>query len=282
MTDRNDQEKPREKVTDIEIKKDSEVKSEKFEYKDIHNMSAKSVKFYSTNFKYSVINFSYFHQAIFYDCDFTGTYFIDCNFRSAQFIRCKFDYSTFRNTLLPYNQILKNLPDKENMKLALLKNLRVNADQIGEKNLIQKLLIEEVKTEIEHKRKAFMHSESYYQNKYRGWNRVKSFFSYCNLSISKILWNHGYSYIRIFWIILIILLGFIFACMIKNLELAMPLSEVARIFSSISKETISIYLDIPLSKIDYHSLSSVYLVVILRYLSIGLIINVFYMKNIKK
>ncbi|WP_206360226.1 pentapeptide repeat-containing protein, partial [Pseudomonas viridiflava] len=76
-------------------------------------------------------NRCYFRGVIFTSCDFTSSRFIDCNFKGAKFIHCKFNYATFRRTIVESGEIIANLPYEPNVRRDLLRNLRVDARELG-------------------------------------------------------------------------------------------------------------------------------------------------------
>ena len=174
-----------------------------------------------------------------------------------------------------------NLPKYENIRLNLLKNLRVNAEQIGERDILERLIIAEANTLTEHYKKAFTHNESYYKEKYKGFLRIKNFFKYIGMKSKKILWNHGYSYIRILIVSLIFLFLMSILPTIRSIGDSTLLSDITELLLNSIWNSICVYVDVPL-EINILNDVEILILVISRYITIGIFINVFYIKNIKK
>jgi len=252
-----------------------------YEYAHLYNLNAKRIEFNHVNFKYALIDFCYFHEARFRDCDFTGAVIKDSNFRSAIFVRCTFDYCTFSNTILPYDQILANLPAKQGWRKYFLQNLRVNSSQTGEWDVIQKITLDEIKTTLQHLRNIYKHADSYYQDKYNTSARVKAFFQYWPLRLSGFLWNHGFSYTRVGLAVSAVLCLF---SALRTYLLSSPASEMTETFRLLGDSIMQffkLFLDYPGFDACELSFLEVTVTLVLRYVAIGIIVNIFYARNLK-
>ncbi|WP_243295522.1 pentapeptide repeat-containing protein [Geothrix mesophila] len=174
----------------------------------------KSIKFQNCNFHSALFRLCYFHKASFVNCDFTGSIFVDSNLRGATFEQCKFHYSQFKSTQVDLSQIEKNLPEWENCRRELLRNLRKNAESIGEVDDVRRAFALEMESAHEHWRNACKQPSQYYKSHYKGFQG--KFYAWKNrisLLTQKYYWGYGESPLRLMFFTVLILL--IFSLMLR-------------------------------------------------------------------
>jgi hypothetical protein len=147
------------------------VKGSAFSHAQIIDVSGKKQIFEHVDFSYSIFTRGYFHQAEFKGCNFTGTRFVDCNFRNAVFEDCSFGYCDFSGCRIETDEILKNLPDRPNVRRELLQIMRKNALSMGDVAAGRAFVIAELAAKKEHLRRAWKQDEKYYRKKYGGFQK---------------------------------------------------------------------------------------------------------------
>lgn len=154
----------------------------------------KAAVFSNCKFHSALIRLCYFHRAKFIDCDFTGAIIIDSNLRGARFENCIFKYTQFRNTLVELDQVLINLPEWENCRRELLRNLRKNAESVGEIEDSRIAFKAEMESSLEHWRKAWKQPDQYSQSHHPGIKgRLLAMRQRTALTIQKYYWGYGES-----------------------------------------------------------------------------------------
>ncbi|MHB8623881.1 MAG: pentapeptide repeat-containing protein [Sulfuricaulis sp.] len=163
-----------------------------FQHCLFHDTGAKKLLFKNGDFSYCVFERAYFHACTFIDCKFIGARFVDCNFRSASIEGCHFEYAIFKSTLISEKELLKNLPAWPKVRRELLRNLRINAESIGDAEAVKGYVREELAALREDLKKARDGKETYYAQKYNTlgkklsvyWQSVWVWFDWH-------LWGHG-------------------------------------------------------------------------------------------
>ena len=166
----------------------------KEDYKDglFENFGAVKIIFTNCDFSYSYFNRAYFNRVEFINCTFTGAIFNQSSFKNVKFNRCSFEYARFFHTILPDEEILANLPAWTNVRVELLKNLRINAQNTGNVEGVRDYLLEELDASRVHLLKVFQSKESFYKDKYDSIGlRLKAFVKYVFLTVDKYFWGHG-------------------------------------------------------------------------------------------
>lgn len=153
----------------------------------------------SCTFRSTVFMECYFNGVTFTACDFTSAKFIDCNLKDAKFIHCKFNYASFRRTIVDATEVLANLPREPNVRRDLLRNLRVDARELG--NVEDESLY--VRKEIEASDlfyiSAFKGRDDWYRNKYGGIDRLSFLFSWIKSRFSGLIWGNGEKPVRVLY-----------------------------------------------------------------------------------
>jgi len=169
-------------------------------------VAGKEIVFKKVDFSFSTFEHCYFRSCKFDSCKFTGCKFISSNFEGSEFIGCNFSYSSFQYTNIDEDILLTNCPSYENLKLKFARTLRTNYQSIGNSDGVNKAIIIELKATKVYLYKAWNSSESYYRNKYRGWDRIFKFFGWLKFKAEEFIWGNGESIRKLGRAILIILL----------------------------------------------------------------------------
>jgi hypothetical protein len=158
----------------------------------------------------------------------------------------------------------------------------VNAEQVGDRDVLIKLTVELAEAERAHYKKMFQGRESYYRDKYDRYERFLSFFRYADLSVRQFLWNHGFSYLRVIIFSLTFLILLSIYSLLRFADLDVKALVLLHLWGDIYYEAFKSFIDFPGFVQKYLSDVEIVITIILRYFSIGLIVNVFYMKNLKR
>lgn len=181
----------------IDAKFESDVSSTDFKNSLFIRLVAKGRRFEKVDFKYTIFDTCYLRDCVFDSCDFTGCRFTGTNFYGASFCGCKFDYAIFERTIIDSEILDSGLPSYDNLKLKLARTLRLNYQQIGDIDAVNKAIkVELAATEI-HLKKAWLSNESYYRDKYRGQKRMVLFFQWLNFKLLDLIWGNGESPLKL-------------------------------------------------------------------------------------
>lgn len=249
------------------------------------DLVAKGTTFKNCNFSHSIFTRAYFRNAKFIDCKFIGACFYDCNFRHAELHNCDFKYANFQHTLIPASEIIANLPEWPNVKRELLQSHRSNAQSLGDNDAAQIYIREEMAALREHYRRAREKKEAYYAAKYKGINkwlevRWRSF----TLWLGWITWGYGeYPLILLrFAVLSLIALGIIVTLQTSAFFQGMMLPQIGIAAWEGSKSTIFIFLGVPSAELlSVHWILSI-IIVLLRYVLLGLFISVIFRRFSKR
>ena len=226
------------------------------------------------DFSYCVFTRTYFKKVKFINCNFTGAKFFDSNLREAEFESCKFHYALFKYTIINPSEVLKNLPEWPNAKKLLLQNHKANANSLGDVKASKKFLLEEIDANKEHWRRAKNRKETYYTTKYSGignwfWTR----YNYYRLIVDNWIWGHGEApwkiVLNLFLLLLIISMLLSFN---ENSNFNLFLDQIATHY----KSAVKIFLGI--SQHTTTNNSAIAIIVLARYLSLGMYIRIMFNK----
>ena len=243
------------------------------------DVRGKSATFQSFDFSYCIFTRAYFHKATFSNCKFVGAQFFDCNFRGAQLRDCDFSYASFSGTRIPTNQILENLPSWPNARRELLQILRRNAASVGDYRSEKAFVLREIDSEKEHYRRAWRRDEPYYKKKYHPRFRwVGAGLRLLALRIDSCVWGHG----ERLWktpLALIGLLAFLSA-ILAAYELPsiaeMKIYDAWNYFSMAFVYHVNLFLGLPNEPGIKGMLVIDWIVVVIRFLVIGVIVAALY------
>ncbi|MBX9453600.1 MAG: pentapeptide repeat-containing protein [Mesorhizobium sp.] len=252
----------------------SKVENSDFRNSVLLYPSGKKAEFRSIDFSYMHMKFGYFHQAVFEDCKFVGSRFEECNFRNATFRNCDFRYAFFKESVIPTDEILENLPAEPNITKELLQNLRKNALSMGDVRSSRTFVLREIEATKEHLRRARRRDGNYYREKYSGfWPQFRVARSRILLAIDNALWGHGEKLWNMIYPILalIVISSAVSTYMSHNIENS-SLPKVASVFWHHFLHYISAFLDVPAQ----HEVERVelleWLIAISRYVAFGVLV----------
>jgi hypothetical protein len=266
--------------TDLGAGSSLKVTGKDFTGQLLQDVNGREVRYENCDFSASVVERGYFFKAAFIGCKFVGTRFSSAVFRSATFERCDFRYADFNRCVVPVPQLLANLPDEHNIRWDLLNNLRANARNIGDQHHEAELIRHEIAAEIEHWR-AVGHQKSNFYQKYSSKERFWARLRVRRLIFERVVWGHGESLLRLVIATLLALaaLGTVGALtQIGSMQTAITPDALFQQWLNSLWFSGALFIDLPSvssSSVTAHPVVSV-LIVLLRYLSIGLAIPVLY------
>lgn len=243
------------------------------------DVRGKGATFQDFDFSYCIFTRAYFHNATFSNCKFVGAHFIDCNFRNAELRDCDFSYSSFSGTRIETKQILENLPSWPNVRRELLQILRRNAASVGDYRSEKAFVIREIESKKEHLRRAWRQDEPYYKRKYHPRFRwVVAGLELLALKMDNFVWGHG----ERLWkapIALALLIAVFSAILtakgLPNFSEA-TLLDVLNYFSKTFVYHVNLFLGLPDGTGFKGVLVMDWIVVITRFLTIGVIVAALY------
>lgn len=194
----------REKLSDKKL--DSPISGERFINKLFERLVALKVEFKNIDFRYCIFDAAYLRNCSFEGCDFTGCRFINSNLAGCSFNGCTFDYASFDKTLVDNDILEVGCPGPENLKLKFARSLRINYQQIGDAKSANKAISIELQATEDHLHKAWKSKESYYRNKYKGFERVKTYGEWLEFKLLDLIWGNGESSWKLCRAILVVLL----------------------------------------------------------------------------
>ncbi|XQY92501.1 pentapeptide repeat-containing protein [Metabacillus sp. HB246100] len=174
----------------------------------LFNLGLKHAVFSTCAITQSDIEKCYLRKAKFVNVDFTGSNFIDCDLENAQFNSCNLRYATFRGCKINLQEIYGCLPSEPNLKLALLKELRLNQLGLGENKSADEILIKIHDTEKELLIERVKCSTSYHREREDFISRTIALFNYLMLQLNDFIWGYGLKLSRLFRTALLTLLIF--------------------------------------------------------------------------
>ncbi|HUY82004.1 MAG TPA: pentapeptide repeat-containing protein [Acidobacteriaceae bacterium] len=154
---------------------------------------AKEKVFNRVDFRYCIFDSCYLRDCNFIRCDFTGCRFQSTSFHGSKFSGCTFPYATFKKTIISDEILVSQAPDYENQKAKFARTLRMNYQQLGEAESVNKAIRIELEATRTHLFEAWYSKKSYYRKKYRGSKRVGSFFKWAWFDCLHFLWGNGES-----------------------------------------------------------------------------------------
>jgi hypothetical protein len=168
---------------------------EKARFKNILfvRLIAKKNRFVNVDFRYCTFDACYLRDCSFDSCDFTGSRFVNCNLHGSSFVGCKFDYTYFEKTDIDNDVLSSNCPGPDNLKLRFARTLRINYQQLGDAESVNKAVGVELEATASHLYKSWRSSESYYRKKYARVKRIQQYFKWLNFKALDFLWGNGES-----------------------------------------------------------------------------------------
>jgi len=150
----------------------------------------------------------YFRKTHFNHAAFIGSRFVDCSFDQATFDGCDLSYTSYANCSISYQQVKPCLPDRQNVLHDLARDLRVNAQNRGDKTNVRHFLREELRASREHNYKKWHEVNDPYYQKYTVAQRIGAFFEWLSLKVAGWVWGYGESWLAVLRISLVIICVF--------------------------------------------------------------------------
>jgi Pentapeptide repeats (9 copies) len=156
-----------------------------------------NIVFQNVDFSYCIFDGCYLRKCKFIKCNFTGCKFLSTSFHGSLFNHCTFDYATFEKTIIADDILNTQAPERENLKAWFARSLRVNYQQLGEAESVNKAIKVELSATRTHLSQAWRSNSDYYREKYAGFKRVTSFLRWSSFTILQMLWGNGESVPRL-------------------------------------------------------------------------------------
>jgi hypothetical protein len=172
------------------------------------NLGLKKAKFNSCSINNSLFKDCYLRYATFNNVDLTGSKFINCDLTNVKLNSCNIRYVEFRNCTLNLNEVLGCLPQETNLKIQLLKELRLNQISIGDNKGADEILIKILDSEKKLLMERVRCETSYHHEREDFFSRIKAYFGYILLFLNDIIWGYGLRITRLFRAALFIIISF--------------------------------------------------------------------------
>ncbi len=182
---------PNKRILSADLAVRTDISDSSFQNHLFLRLVAKKKIFKSVDFKYCIFDTCYFRACKFDSCDFTGARFVSTSFHGSTFSGCKFDYSYFEKTIIANDILDTECPPLENLKSKFARTLRINYQQIGEPESVNKAIGVELEATAVHLKKSWSSNESYYRQKYTKLTRIKQFFLWLEFSVLDFIWGNG-------------------------------------------------------------------------------------------
>jgi hypothetical protein len=145
------------------------------------------------DFRYTTFDACYLRKCFFEECDFTGCRFVSTSLYGSTFAGCKFDYATFEKTDIDEHVLSTGCPGTENLKMRFARSLRVNYQQLGNADAVNKAIAVELEATRVHLEKSWRSNESYYRRKYAGAQRALQLLRWIQFITLDWIWGNGES-----------------------------------------------------------------------------------------
>lgn len=168
-----------------------EMKNANLKWGMLVRLGMKDGRVHDCIFRHCIFQHCYFRNVRFRNVNFTGSFFKDCNFSKATFEACCFWYVRFSKCCLNYDEILQSIPPESNIAISLLRSLRQNAIEMGEKKIADKILLREIEIEKQELKNQFCARTEYYKSGYGTIERFLSGLKFLALLVSGFIWGYG-------------------------------------------------------------------------------------------
>lgn len=196
----------------------------------------------------------------------------------AWFENCNFEYSDFQGTIIPNEEILKNLPTYPNTRRNLLQSLRKNAVSVGDYESEKQIVIKEIDAKKEHLRAARKLETSYYKTKYGGFkNQVFVYSKSVGLWLENSIWGHGEKLIRfpVFLLIWSAILALIHTGSIDRISSEALLDSTSILIDSYKNILLKL-VNVEVSSVNKFGLPIIILIEVTKYLIWGIVAATLY------
>lgn len=193
------------RVVETDMKIDADENGTRLLNRQFIRLVAIKRSFTRVDFRFSTFDACYLRDCHFDSCNFTGCRFLTTNLHGSNFSGCNFEYTTFEKTFVDPSILDTECPSRENLKARFARTLRVNYQQLGEVDAVNKAMMIELQATETHLRKEWQSNESYFRKKYRGWRRARSFANWLKFKLLDFIWGNGESAWRLARFVVIVL-----------------------------------------------------------------------------
>ncbi|WP_416150823.1 ion channel [Salipaludibacillus sp. HK11] len=162
------------------------------------NLGLKKANFTSCSVNNSLFEKCYLRYATFNNIDFTGSSFESCDLQNTKFNSCNLRYVKIRNCHINLKEVLGCLPQETNLKINLLKELRMNQLSVGENKSADELLIKILDAEKDLLMERVKCATSYHKEREDLLSRVLAYLNYISLVSNDLVWGYGLRLSRLF------------------------------------------------------------------------------------
>jgi hypothetical protein len=183
-------------------------------------MGFKGSKFTQMNLSFCVFIDCYFRQATFNNVIFNGCIFINCNFEKTIFVCCDFTYAKFKDCYVKFEDMVNNLPTKENLRWNLCKELSIECLHSGDSTEYRKYFFEEKRASEKYYIKKLIHpNNDLYYKKYNWVDGLNGLGNYILSKVNKYLWGYGEKLTRLIVniILTIVIFSFLFYTQVNKM-----------------------------------------------------------------
>jgi hypothetical protein len=160
-------------------------------------LTAVKRRFNNVDFRFCTFDACYIRSCEFDSCKFTGCRFVGTNFSGTSFVGCNFDYAIFERTDIDGDILDTGRPSHENLAMRFSRSLRLNFQQMGDVDAVNRAIRVELDATRVHLYRAWKGNSAYHQKKYKGLVRVKYYFRWLRFRTFEIIWGNGESVLRL-------------------------------------------------------------------------------------
>lgn len=208
----------REVITDFYLVSDTTSDAVTCNYKVFVRLNGNTKKITNVTFLHCIFDSCYFKECVFDSCKFIGCKFIACNMPKCSFPATLFKYTIFERSYIPDEIITNNAPDEENLRIKFARSLRVNFQQIGDPDAVNKAIAVELKATAIYLKKSWKSKSDYYKRNFPSIGaRISQFLKWLEFIIMDFIWGNGESICKLIRLSLIILVMMSFYdCFIRD------------------------------------------------------------------
>lgn len=226
------------------IFKNKEIVNENFQYFIFTRLVAnKYTRFVNVDFSYCIFDNAYMRNCVFDNCKFIGCKFAGSNFLSSNFVKCNFEYANFEKTFVDVDSIVDNLSESPNLRHRMLKSLRVNFQQLGDIDAVNRMILLELDASEQYLRLASFSDKEYILKKHGGFKkRTLALLRLINFHFFNLIWGNGEKIQNLILFFVFILITIVFYDM---LHVGVDKSDsIKYLFNSIQKAPVVFFINI--------------------------------------
>lgn len=155
------------------------------------------IRFENVRFDHCVFDGCYIRDCSFDSCSFVGARFVNSNFHGSSFSGCKFDYAIFDKTQVDVDILHGEAPQEENLKMRFARTLRMNFQQLGDAQAVNRAISLELRATEIHLFKSWASNETYYREKYPGIIKIGKFLQWLQFRLLDLIWGNGESIFKL-------------------------------------------------------------------------------------